>query len=109
MATTKDGRTIDVERDTDRRRYLARVGDEVAGEAEFLLTSDLVVFTHTEVNPTFEGQGIGSALIRWALDDVRDNGYVMVPSCSFVRSFVERNAEEYGDLVYRRPDESASS
>jgi hypothetical protein len=109
MATTKDGRTIAVERDTDRRKYLARVGDEVAGEAEFLLTSELVVFTHTDVDPAFEGQGIGSALIRWALDDVRERGYAVVPSCPFVRSFVERHADEYGDLVYRRPGEPAAS
>jgi hypothetical protein len=109
MATTKDGRTIDVERDTDLRRFRARVGDQLAGEAEFLLTPELVVFTHTEVDPAFEGQGIGSVLIRWALDDVRKDGYAVVPSCPFVRSFIDRHAEEYADLVYRRPDESAAS
>jgi uncharacterized protein len=109
MATTKDGRTIDVERDLDLRKFRARVGDEVAGEAEFLLTPDLVVFTHTEVNPAFEGQGIGSVLIRWALDDVRKDGYAVLPTCPFVRSFIERNTDEYADLVYRRPDEPAAS
>jgi uncharacterized protein len=109
MATTKDGRTIDVVRDTDLRRFRAQVGGEVAGDAEFLLTPDLVVFTHTEVSPAFEGQGIGSALIRWALDDVRKDGYAVVPTCPFVRSFIERNADEYADLVYQRPDEPAAS
>ena len=46
-------------------RYEARIGDELAGFAEYQLTDELVVFTHTEVRPAFEGAGVGSAL-AWA-------------------------------------------
>jgi uncharacterized protein len=38
--------------------------------AEYQLTNDLIVFTHTAVDAAYEGQGIGSALARAALDDV---------------------------------------
>lgn len=109
MATTKDGRPLDISRDTDARRFRARVDGAVVAEAEFLLTPDLVVFTHTEVDAAVEGQGVGSALIRWALDDVRADGYAVVPTCPFVRAFIEKHPDEYGDLVYHRPDESAAS
>jgi len=99
MTTTKDGRIIDLSRDEERRRYTAAVGGEVIGEAEFLLTPDLVVFTHTEVDPRFEGQGVGATLVSWALDDARMHGYHVVPSCPFVRAWVDRHPAEYADLI----------
>jgi hypothetical protein len=109
MVTTADGRTIDLVRDLEGRRYRASVGGAVIADAEFLLTPELVVFTHTEVDPSFEGQGVGSALIRWALDDARTNGYAVLPSCPFVRSFIGRHADEYADLVYHAPDASTGA
>ena len=52
-----------------------------------------IVFTHTEVPAELEGQGIGSALIRGALDQVRAEGLKVVPACSFVRAWIERHPE----------------
>jgi hypothetical protein len=104
MTSTSDGRLIDLARDEKGRRYRASVDGEVIGEAEFLLTPELVVFTHTEIDPLFEGQGVGSVLIRWALDDARTRGYVVLPSCPFVRAFITRHPDEYADLVYQAPN-----
>src|SRR5262249_22499066 len=49
---------------------------------------DARLFTHTEVPPDDEGQGIGSRLVRAALDDTRRQGLRIVPACSFVVDFV---------------------
>jgi uncharacterized protein len=103
--TTPNGRSMNLSRDENLRRYTAAVDGRVIGQAEFLLTTDLVVFTHTEIDPQFEGQGVGSHLVRWALDDARRRGYHVVASCPFVRGYVARHADEYGDLVVQRvPD-----
>ncbi|HET8561870.1 MAG TPA: GNAT family N-acetyltransferase, partial [Marmoricola sp.] len=48
----------------DEERFEAYVDGELAGFAEYQLAQRLVVFTHTEVEDRFEGQGIGSALAR---------------------------------------------
>ena len=48
----------------EQQRYEARVDGELAGFAEYQLDGDRVVFTHTEVDDAFEGQGVGSALAR---------------------------------------------
>jgi uncharacterized protein len=52
-----------------------------------------LVFTHTEVPPADEGRGIGSRLVREALEDTRKRGLKIVPACSFVVDFVRRHPE----------------
>jgi uncharacterized protein len=69
----------------------------VAGFAEYEDLDDVRVFTHTEVDDAFEGQGVGSTLARGALDDVRARGLRMRPKCPFIRKFVEKHPE-YADL-----------
>lgn len=87
----------------DENRYEARLGDELAGFAEYTLTDELIVFTHTEVDPAFEGRGVGSALARFALDDVRDKGERKVmPLCPFIKAYIERH-REYVPIVYGAP------
>ena len=44
--------------------------------------------------------GVASQLVRWALDDVRARGLVLVPVCPFVKAFIARHPDEYGDLVF---------
>jgi len=56
---------------------------------------DRAIFTHTEVPPADEGKGIGSQLVRAALDDTRRRGLKIVPACSFVAAFMRRHPE-YG-------------
>ncbi|SCQ64531.1 GNAT family N-acetyltransferase [Propionibacterium freudenreichii] len=59
------------------------------------------MFTHTEVEPNFEGQGVGSKIARFALDDVRDDGSRSVlPLCPFIKGWILRHPD-YKDLVYR--------
>ena len=47
------------------------MGSKMTGFTEYQLAKDLIVFTHTEVDPADEAQGAGSALAWAALDDVR--------------------------------------
>lgn len=81
-------------------RYEARVDGEVAGFAAYRLSgSDVIVFTHTEVDPAFGGTGIGSVLARGALDDVQARGErEVVPLCPFIASWIERHPD-YAALV----------
>lgn len=98
---------VDVVRNTELSRFEARVGDEVAGFAEYQLTDELIIFTHTEVHPGHEGEGIGSTLARAALDAVREEGTRRVlPLCPFIKGWIERH-RDYADLVYNAPATTA--
>jgi uncharacterized protein len=89
---------VTVQDNTERNRYEASTeAGIVAGFAEYRDVNGRRVFTHTEVDDAFEGQGVGSALARGALDDVRERGLGIRVKCPFIRSFVERNPE-YADL-----------
>jgi predicted GNAT family acetyltransferase len=80
-------------------RYEARVDGEHAGSAYYETADDLVVFTHTEVDDAYEGHGVGSALARFALDDVRADGRRrVVPRCAFIKGWIDRHPD-YQDLV----------
>jgi hypothetical protein len=83
----------------DRQRYEAHVGDVLAGFTRYTTEGAAVVFTHTEVEPQFEGEGVGSTLVAGALDDVRRQGRKVVPLCEFVAEYIQRHPDRYGDLV----------
>ena len=90
---------IDVVDNPDEHRYEARGSDgTVLGFSAYRRRGDTVVFTHTEVDDSQEGKGVGSVLVRGALDDVRRAGRTVRPLCPFVRAYIERH-EEYADLV----------
>ncbi|MFE1168080.1 GNAT family N-acetyltransferase [Nocardiopsis sp. NPDC058789] len=84
----------------ERRRYEVTTDGEVAGFAEYILTDELITFTHTEIDPAYEGRGLGSILVRAALDDVRTRELAVLPLCPFVKEWIGRH-REYADLVYR--------
>jgi predicted GNAT family acetyltransferase len=88
-------------------RYEAHIDGELAGFAEYQLTDRLVIFTHTEVGDRFEGKGVGSALARFALDDVRDaDARKVLPICPFIKAWIGHHPD-YSDLVYGVPRSTA--
>ena len=90
---------IDVADAPENSRYEARIDGELAGFADYVLRAGRIVFTHTEVDDAFEGKGVGSALARGALDDVRRAGERdVVPMCSFIKGWIDKHPD-YTDLV----------
>ncbi len=85
----------------ERERFEARdEADAVAGVLTYQLTGAIVVYTHTEVDPRFEGRGVGSALARAAMDDARAKSRTVVPLCPFLSGWLGEH-REYDSLVAR--------
>lgn len=57
-----------------------------------------ITITHTEVPRAVEGRGVGSALVKGMLDEIRREGRKVVPLCSFVRAYINRHPD-YHDLM----------
>ena len=85
----------------ERSRFEAHdAGGALAGFLEYIRTDGLVVYPHTEVDPAFEGRGVGGELARAALDDARARGLRVRASCPFVAGWLVRHPE-YQDLQQR--------
>ena len=92
------GSAPEVVDDPDAGRFEVRVGADVAGFAEYHRTSSATSFTHTVIDPAFEGRGLGAVLARGALDATRAAGTAVLPYCPFIRGYIARHPE-YLDLV----------
>ncbi|HCT77372.1 MAG TPA: GNAT family N-acetyltransferase [Micromonosporaceae bacterium] len=85
----------------ERERFEARdEAGEIAGVVTYQLSGKIMVYTHTEVDAEYEGQGVGSTLARAVMDDARSNGRTVIPLCPFLADWLEKNPE-YNDIVAR--------
>jgi len=75
------------------QRYELAVDGELA-IAAYEQRGDTIVFIHTQVPAELEGKGIGSRLIKGALEDVRKKGETIVAECSFVAAYLERHPDQ---------------
>ena len=80
-----------------RNRYELEMDGHLA-VAVYTLAPGVITFVHTEVPAALGGRGVGTALARGALEDVRRQGLKVVVRCSFVRAFMAKNPE-FNDLL----------
>jgi predicted GNAT family acetyltransferase len=89
---------VTVTDNADDERYEIRVGGELAGFLQYRLRPELIELVHTEIDEEFEGRGLGSRLISFALEDARDRGLAVLPFCPFVNDYIRRH-RQYVALV----------
>ena len=78
-------------------RYELTVDGHIAA-TYYAVADGVITFIHTEVPPELGGKGIGSKLIKGALDLVRADGLKVIAQCPFVKAFIDKNAA-YQDLL----------
>ncbi|WP_314035295.1 GNAT family N-acetyltransferase [Dietzia sp. CH92] len=94
--TDKTGATVTVERSGSREAFEIRdASGELAGHADFREIDGERIFHHTVVGEEFGGRGIGTALVRGAVEATRADGVTIVPVCSMVEGFLGKNADEF--------------
>jgi predicted GNAT family acetyltransferase len=82
-----------------RSRFELLDDGHLRGFTEYRELGDGVVeLPHTVITEPERGGGLGSTLVRGALDALRARGVRIVPTCPFVVGYVERHPE-YADLV----------
>jgi predicted GNAT family acetyltransferase len=91
-----DVRITDVEAE---QRYEATIDGNLAGVIEYVVKHGRIALVHTEVLPAFEGMGVASELIGFAIDDARRRGLLVIATCPFVRTYVERHPETHDIIV----------
>lgn len=75
------------------RRYEIHDEGALAGFVGYRLGEGRIEFTHTEIDPAFQGRGLASRLIGEALADARRRGLAVWPHCPFVSGYINRHPE----------------
>ena len=83
-----------VTRNDETSRYEIHLGETLAGFAAFKVRPGEILFTHTEVDPAFQGKGLAATLAADALADVAESGDTIVPYCPYIARFLKRNDVE---------------
>ena len=64
----------------------------------YKMSDGVITFVHTEVPSELGGKGIGSRLVKGALDQVRADGLRVIAQCPFVKAYIEKHPD-YQDLL----------
>jgi predicted GNAT family acetyltransferase len=89
--------TDTVRNNTAEHRYELTVEGHLAA-TYYQIANGVITFVHTEVPDALAGRGVGSKLVKGALDQVRSQGLKVVAQCPFVKTYIEKHAE-YADLL----------
>lgn len=89
--------SADVVNNATAHRFELEVDGHVAA-AYYELKPGVITFTHTEVPKELGGKGVGSKLVKGALEQVRRDGLKVVPDCPFVNAYIEKHPEQ-ADLL----------
>jgi predicted GNAT family acetyltransferase len=77
----------------EKHRFEIELSNGVA-IAEYRLRPGRITFTHTEVPPEHEAQGIGTALVRFGLAYARERGLKVAPICPFFADYIGEHPED---------------
>ena len=83
----------------EARQYEYHI-DNVVPRIEYIKSGEKIFLSHTEVPQQLEGQGIGSAIIKAALEDIERKELTLIPLCPFVAAYIKRHPE-WKKLVLR--------
>jgi uncharacterized protein len=87
----------DIVNNREHHRFELEVEGHLA-ESYYKLDGGVITFVHTEVPPELGGKGIGSKLIKGALDQVRAEGLRVIAQCPFVKAYIEKHPDYQGLL-----------
>jgi uncharacterized protein len=86
-----------VNNNTTKHRFELEVEGHLAA-AYYERSGNVITFEHTEVPAELGGKGVGSKLVKGALDQVRAEGLQVVAQCPFVKAWIGKNPA-YSDLL----------
>lgn len=93
---------VTVVKNPGRERYEIFTAEDPVQFAGFLayrvIDEQTVELQHTIISEGFSRRGFARTLVTTALDQIRDEGVRIVPTCSYVQDYLER-FPQYADLV----------
>ena len=89
---------IEIKHDEKNRKFFSVIDGKEARLGYEIINGKTIEFPFTYVPQSLRGKGIAAKLVEYGLDYARSNNLSVIPSCSYVESFIQRN-QKYKDLV----------
>lgn len=75
----------------EKSRFELLLDGKLIGHIDYRIADGTMDMYHTEISPDVGGQGYGSKIVKYALDEARKAQLEVIPTCSFVASYIERH------------------
>jgi uncharacterized protein len=75
-----------------QNRYELKVDGHIAA-TYYEIANGVITFEHTEVPPELGGKGVGSKLVKGALDQVRTERLKVIAQCPFVKAWIDKHPD----------------
>jgi len=84
---------INHRKEENKGAFIATENGAKAGEMTYSKAGDtLIIIDHTEVDPTFGGQGVGKKMVLAAVDFARENNIKILPLCPFAKAAFDKDS-----------------
>lgn len=91
---------INHRKEENKGAFIATEGAAKAGEMTYSKAGeDKFIIDHTEVNPEFNGKGVGKQMVLAAVEYARENGIKILPLCPFAKATFDKNKDIQDVLV----------
>ena len=82
--------TLTIEHDEKNKQFIAIVEGKAATlKYSALPDGKTLDYYSTFVPPDLRGRHIGQDIVKFALDFAKENDYQIIPSCPFVKTFID--------------------
>ena len=88
---------IEVKNDKENERFVAEVERHIA-YLSYNIFDDKINLSSTFTPPELRGKGIAKIIVEYAFNYAKKNNLKVIPICSYVQAFVERN-DNYKDFL----------
>ncbi len=97
MSNQNPKSNLDITHNQAAKRFEVSIDNQI-GYISYQERDGKLIYDHTIVPQELGGRGVGSALVKHALDYAREQNKKVLPQCSFVASYISKHSE-YQDLV----------
>lgn len=90
--------SLDIQLDQKRNQFTAQVDGKECTLHFYPIHASLLDYYSTYVPPELRGRGYAGEIVEYALRHAKANGLKIIPSCSYVRAYIDRHPE-WRDIV----------
>lgn len=88
---------FEIKQDVEQNRFVSIV-EGYEAVVEYTMIDNVVDLYRTFTPPELRGKGVAGKIVKYALEYAKENNLKVIPTCSYVKGYIERH-ENYKELL----------